>query len=246
MPQLLGLSAFVFILIQMIPDTMNIASFCGKLSLIDMGNLELMRTIVWSPELIALDWVLMVLAMMPVLLSGPISHIIRSVRSSHIIPALVFFALGYVLTWLLAGAVFLPLLIILSILTANGVDILCALTIAIVWSGSPLAQFARNRCHKFTRIGWRFYIVLKDSLRQGLITGTACVGSCWAWMILPMTIERGHIVVMGIVVIILFAERLTPPTSPKWRLFVAYDTLFGNRSAHSRSDEQDNDMQAIA
>ena len=229
MPQLLGISAIVYLLIQLTPETMKLASFCGQLSLIDMKNLELMRTLVWSPELIALDWVLMIFAMMPLLLSGPISHIMRSTRPNNNAPALIFFALGYVMVWMLAGLILVPLLIIFALLTSNGTDTVWAVIAALIWSSSPMAQFARNRCHKFTRIGLRFNHMLRDCMRQGIMTATACVGACWAWMMVPMTVENGHILAMIFVMFILFAERLTLPIVPQWQLFPVWETVFGYR-----------------
>jgi len=89
--------------------------------------------------------------------------------------------------------------------------------IAVIWQSSPIKQRCLNRNHAHTELAAFGWAADLDALRFGWRHGVWCFGSCWALMLLPMLISRGHIAAMAAVTLWLFAERLERPTPPQWR-----------------------------
>ncbi|POF31040.1 copper chaperone [Roseibium marinum] len=227
MPQLLGLSAAAFMVLGLQPASVRISSICGGVSLDYLADILILEALVRSPSALVLDWLIMVLAMMPPLLSLPVSHILRAPAKGYRIGAACLFALGYGLCWLLAGAVLVPLAFVVAAAAPFPLDTVASFAFALVWSASPSAQSARNRCHRLRRISASGLRTLRDCADQGAMTGTACVAACWPWMIVPMTVENLHLTAMAAVTIVLFAERLAPPAKPQWRSPPVWETLAG-------------------
>lgn len=195
--------------------------------MVDLADPELRNAIIWSPKLLVLDWLFMLLAMMPPLISGPISHMRRSVKAGYRPLALSSFSAGYVLIWMLAGLALMPLVIFSMLMLPANVSTFVIFGLAVLWSVSPTAQRFRNLCHRFTRIGIGPRAIIGDGLRQGVITGAACVGSCWLWMLVPIAFQTGHYAMMVAVMIFLFADRIAPPRKPRWQLPPAFESFFG-------------------
>jgi len=89
--------------------------------------------------------------------------------------------------------------------------------IALVWQFSPVKQRCLNRCHAHTELAAFGAAADFDALRFGMTHGTWCAGSCWALMLFPMLLLRGHVVAMASVAVLIFSERLEQPRPPSWR-----------------------------
>lgn len=166
----------------------------------------------------AIEWFIMLAAMMAPTLIMPLWYIrVRSFarrrrRSSAL------FVLGYAALWMTAGALVLAadrglkFLHIQSLLTAGTL-----VMIALVWQISPAKQRCLNRCHTHGSFAASGLSADVDALRFGISHGVWCVGSCWALMLITMLLPVGHVAAMAAVSILVFSERLERPARPVWR-----------------------------
>ncbi len=198
-------------------ETVNVPGLCGTIGAeaVAAGTLISLRMV--PVETLALAWGLMVLAMMPPLLALPVAHVRHATLPSRRGRALAAFAAGYGAVWLTAGLVLLPLAIAARTGLSDAIAMPAAAGAALLWSASPAAQAARNRCHRLLRIGASGLSADRDCLRQGLVTGLACCAACWPWMLVPTAVASGHVVAMALVTVLIFLERLCPPERPRWR-----------------------------
>jgi predicted metal-binding membrane protein len=166
----------------------------------------------------AIEWLLMLAAMMAPTLITPLWYIRvrnfarRRLRSSAL------FVFGYAAVWMTVGALVLAAETGLKLLHVQSFWPAATLAmIALVWQTSPAKQRCLNRCHKhgsFAAFGSSADV---DALRFGISHGVWCVGSCWALMVFPMLLPWGHVAAMAAVSILVFSERLERPTPPGWR-----------------------------
>lgn len=225
---LFALGAMAFVVLAAVPQASSVASICGRLDFGVLAEPGQLRLLLPSPLRLAVEWGLMAVAMMAPLVAPQFAYVRRSSPPSRRWSAPAAMVAAYLLVWLLAGVLLLPLAFALSIvLPGQAVALVAALGLASLWSASPLAQAARNRCHVALRIspfGLRGYL---DAARQGAATGAACVAGCWPWMLVPLMVEGVHVAAMLAVAIYLFAERIAPAARPVWRLPPAWETLLG-------------------
>lgn len=165
----------------------------------------------------AFGWVVMVFAMMPPLVSPPLNHVTASSLKCRRRRAGAIFLTGYGAIWLAAGLAIVPLALAAR-LALGGLAFPVTLLAAIIWSCSPLAQHALNRCHRLVRIGLRGVRADCDCLHQALAIGPWCVLSCGLWMMAVMTLETGHTAAMALVTLALVLDRMSPTRRPQWRL----------------------------
>lgn len=164
------------------------------------------------PGEFVLSWALMLLAMMPPLLTGPVMHIwVRSLARRR--PwTIAVFATGYAATWMAAGAVLLAAALALRVLA--GTDALPALglslAVAAIWQVSPAKRAALDRCHRLPRLSAFGYAADRDCLRYGLTNGLWCVGTCWATMLVVLVAAELHTPLMAAASAIITVERLRP------------------------------------
>lgn len=168
---------------------------------------------------IVLSWLVMIVAMMPPLLSGPLLHIWRRSFSRRRPRALAGFLLGYLSIWIVVGVVLVPFALVLSGLSlANGFwPVLPAILVAIFWQLTPYKQQSLNRCHErppLAAFGTQADI---DVLRFGLARGISCAGSCWAFM-LVILVSAGiaHWALMAAAMMIALLERNRGPQTATW------------------------------
>lgn len=161
----------------------------------------------------------MVLAMMAPLLTVPMTHLwIRSLARRRL-RAIALFSLAYAAVWTLA----MTLLAVASAgLMALGIGWLAALALALalaaLWQSTPARQGSLNRCHRLPRLGAFGWAADRDCLSYGFTSGLWCVGACWALMLLPMFVERGHFLAMLAVMAFLLIERQMPSRAVRWRM----------------------------
>ena len=100
----------------------------------------------------------------------------------------------------------------------SSVPVALMTTIALIWQFSPIKQRCLNRCHAHAELAAFGPAADIGALRFGLTHGVWCAGSCWALMLLPLLVSRGHVAAMAAVSLWLFSERLDRPMAPRWRL----------------------------
>lgn len=171
------------------------------------------------PGSLAAGWGLMLVAMMSPALILPIGHLRRRSFKRRRARAIALFGAGYGAIWMAVGGVQLAVAVAAgwlaptSLLPAVGVAVL-----AIVWQFSPAKQSCLNRCHAHTELAAFGVAADLAALRFGLSHGVWCAGSCWALMLFPMLLPRGHLAAMAILAVLIASERLEAPRPPRWRL----------------------------
>jgi predicted metal-binding membrane protein len=164
-------------------------------------------------------WALMLVAMMaPMTLPALYDIRVRSFASRRWRSSSLFLA-GYGLVWMSAGGILKTMETAARMLFPSlyGPALAVGL-VACVWQLSPQKQRSLNRCHHHRPLAAFGLAADKDALLMGLEHGISCVGSCWAMMLFPLLLPRGHLLAMAAVSVVMFCERLDPPGPPAWRL----------------------------
>jgi len=170
------------------------------------------------PAALAASWLLMLVAMMVPVLIHPIRHIRQRSFTRRRARSTTLFVIGYGAVWMAVGAASVAIELAVKVfapqsyLPASGV-----LLIAAVWQFSPIKQRCLNRCHASTELAAFGAAADLDALRFGLRHGSWCAASCWALMLFPMLLPRGHAVTMLLVAFLISCERLERPMPPSWR-----------------------------
>jgi predicted metal-binding membrane protein len=166
---------------------------------------------------LAAQWGLMLVAMMLPILIAPVRHIRDRSFAHRRLRAIALFLAGYAAIWMLAGAGLLTLAAVARLRTSPSMGLMIATAAAVLYEFSPAKQSCLNRCHEGGELNAFGFAADWSALRFGLIHGKWCVGSCWVLMLLPWLVVQGHALAMAGVTLWLFAERLDPPTHPRWR-----------------------------
>jgi predicted metal-binding membrane protein len=170
------------------------------------------------PASLAAGWGLMLVAMMSPALILPIGHLRLSSFKRRRVRAIVLFVAGYAAIWMAVGGVLLAGALMVGWFAPNSYPAAAgAILLAIVWQLSPVKQRCLNRCHAHTELAAFGVAADLDALRFGASHGVWCAGSCWALMLSPMLLPRGHVAAMAIVAVLTFSERLERPQPPRWR-----------------------------
>jgi predicted metal-binding membrane protein len=170
------------------------------------------------PGALAMDWTLMLVAMMAPMLVAPLYHIRLSSFARRRLCSMALFVAGYGALWMAAGVVIVAVQLAAtwfmpqSYLPATIVGF-----IAVVWQASPFKQRCLNRCHNHRPLAAFGIAANLDALRFGLENGLWCTSSCWAAMLFPMLLAQGHFIAMIAVSVLMFCERLDPPRTPTWQ-----------------------------
>jgi predicted metal-binding membrane protein len=172
-----------------------------------------------SPASLAVGWALMLAAMMTPVLIAPVRHIRDRSFAHRRARAIALFVAGYAAVWMAAGVMLLALAQAVRLVAPESfVPLALVTTIALIWQFSPFKQRCLNRGHAHPELAAFGRAADIDALRFGWTHGVWCVGSCWALMLLPLLVSRGHVAAMAAVTLWLFAERLDRPMPPCWRL----------------------------
>ena len=166
---------------------------------------------------LALDSLLMLAAMMAPLLTGPVRDIRDRSLARQRARSIAAFAASYAAVWMAAGAV-LQAIALRARVVESPLPMVCVACAAAVWQCSPLKQRWLNRGHVHPELAAGGHAADVAAMRFGVTHGVWCVGSCWALMLLPLLVSRGHVVAMFAVSLWLAAERFERPVPPSWRL----------------------------
>lgn len=170
------------------------------------------------PSSLAIDWALMLVAMMAPMLIAPLYHIRISSFDRRRMRSMALFIAGYGAVWMAAGVLIVAVeLAAASVFPQSYLPAIIVGLVALVWQASPFKQRCLNRCHSHRPLAAFGIAADLDVLRLGLETGFWCTGSCWAAMLFPMLLLNGHFVAMAAVALLMFCERLDPPRTPAWQ-----------------------------
>lgn len=166
----------------------------------------------------AVDWMLMLAAMMAPVLIQPIQFVRGSSLALHRTRSTLLFVAGYAAVWMFAGAL---MLLLAAALGSSGFSLYVRVgaffLIALTWQCSPAKQACLNRCHVLWALAAFGRAADTDALVFGATQGVWCAGSCWAWMLLLLLLSSGHIVAMAATTVLIFSERLDDPAPVSWR-----------------------------
>jgi len=170
------------------------------------------------PASVAAGWALMLVAMMSPVLIAPVCDIrVRSFKRRRA-RSIALFVAGYAAIWMALGGVLVAAGLAARMLAPQScLPAACVSLIALVWQFSPVKQRCLNRCHAHAELAAFGAAADFAALRFGVSHGIWCGGSCWALMLLPMLLPRGHVVAMAMVAVLIFSERLEQPMPPCWR-----------------------------
>jgi predicted metal-binding membrane protein len=170
------------------------------------------------PASLAAGWALMLLAMMSPIVIPPLYYIrLRSFTNRRARSTALFLA-GYIAIWMVAGSVLLAIELAVNLLAPQSYLTAAAVVlIALVWQFSPIKQRCLNRCCAYPVLSAFGVAADFDALRFGLTHGVWCAISCWALMLGPMLLQRGHVMAMALVTLLIFSERLEGPAPLCWR-----------------------------
>ena len=170
------------------------------------------------PGSLAIDWALMLVAMMTPMLVAPLYHIRISSFARRRLRSMALFVAGYGAVWMATGAVIVAVELASTwLIPRSYLPAIIVGFVALVWQASPFKQRCLNRCHGHRPLAAFGIAADLDALRLGLENGLWCTGSCWAAMLFPMLLPDGHFVAMGAIALLMFCERLDPPRTPDWR-----------------------------
>ena len=169
-----------------------------------------------APVQLTSGWLLMVAAMMAPAIVAPLRHLHDRSFARRRGRAMLLFGVGYAAVWLCAGAV-LQAMALAAWWVAPAASISVAVAVALVWQVSPAKQWCLNRCHRRPHLAAFGAAADGDAVVFGLTHGAACVGACWALMLLPLLAGTAHVPAMVAVALFVWAERLEAAAPLGWR-----------------------------
>lgn len=165
---------------------------------------------------LAAGWFLMLAAMMAPMLIPPVHHVrIQSFKHRRVRSMTLFLA-AYFGIWLAAGVVLMSTELQAASLIPPVYVSVAGVAIALTWQFSPIKQHCLNRGHGHPPLPAFGLAADYAAIDFGLVHGISCVGSCWALMLFPILLPRGHVAAMAAVSFLVFSERLDKPDSPRW------------------------------
>lgn len=200
-----------------LPAPLQMSTLCGGLSLEGAAEIGLLHLQSFPISRFAVAWFVMMATMMTPLLGSPLLHVWQSSIARSRPLSIASFIAAYLGMWTLAGVILVPLSTMLRASMSEGFALLAALTFALIWSHSPIAQAARNRCHALQRISAQELASVRDSLSFGARHALPCIYGCWPWMLVPMALAEYHLPLMAIVTAYLFLDRLEFAKTVRWR-----------------------------
>jgi len=166
---------------------------------------------------VAVNWLLMLAAMMAPVLIQPIQFIRCQGLARRRSRATLLFLAGYASIWTVAGAGMLSMVAVIHSSGLARIAAAAALAVAVLWQCSPAKQVCLNRCHVRTALaafGWKADAAV---ISFAVTHAGWCIGSCAAWMLVPLIAPVQHTAAMITVTALIFCERLDKPAPPAWR-----------------------------
>jgi predicted metal-binding membrane protein len=151
----------------------------------------------------------MLLAMMAPLLRMPLTQVWHRSLAQRRTRAVMLFTLGYGVPWIIALAALTYLAMCMRALTAARPE-LALLTIgalAVLWQASPLKRRCLAGCHARRPLRAFGCAADLDALRFGVTAALWCIGTCWALMLLALTLSHAHLIGMAAIAALVLSER---------------------------------------
>lgn len=165
----------------------------------------------------AVAFAVMLLAMTPPLLAGPVSVLSRGSLARRRPLALALFAGGYGAVWMVAGLA-LQEVAALTLAICGRASLAIAVGLAMAWRVAPTRRWAEDRCHQSPRLRAFGVGAWRDCGVYGLRHGAWCVLACWPLMLAPLVSIHWHLAVMGIAALVMTVDRYAPrPAEPPAR-----------------------------
>jgi predicted metal-binding membrane protein len=141
--------------------------------------------------------------------------------------------------WTLAGVVLMASAAAIEVLgRAAGFPALAAIGIvAFIWQTTPLKQAALNLCHRPPQISPSGWAADRDCLRYGVSTALACVGACWALMLVPLVVHKLDCLTMAIIAAILLLERQAEARPAQWRFLLVEPIRAAGKTLATKQSE---------
>lgn len=170
------------------------------------------------PASLVMGWAAMLVAMMSPVLIAPICHIRLRSFTDRRTRSVALFVSGYTAVWLAMGYVLCAIALAAKFIAPRTyLPLAGAAILAILWQVSPLRQRCLNGCHGYAELPAFGAAADFGALRFGVGHAIWCIGSCWALMLFPMLLSRGHLWAMAAVALVIAGERLESPAEPSWR-----------------------------
>jgi predicted metal-binding membrane protein len=205
---IVALSALAWVLVVVLDHSVLVPYLCSPDSTpVWTGVAAFVAAIsVNAPGGQALSWFVMLLAMMTPLLWQPLAHVWDGSLAERRVRAVLLFLGSYFGAWMLAMAVLALAAVVLRIV-AGSAAIAIAAGAAVLWQMTPAKARFLNRCHTLRPLPAFGLAADIGSLRYGLQVAAPCIGTCWAMMLLPLTGDAAHIVVMATTALWMLSER---------------------------------------
>ena len=166
----------------------------------------------------AVNWLLMLAAMMAPVLIQPIQFIRGHGLARRRTRATLSFLAGYSSIWTVAGAVMLSIAATVhSAGLTPAIPAAAVLAFAAFWQCSPAKQICLNRCHVRPAPAAFGRRADMDVIIFGATHAGWCIGSCGALMLVPLVLPGAHIAAMMATAVLIFCERLDKPAPPVWQ-----------------------------
>lgn len=168
-----------------------------------------------------LPCIIMIMAMMFPLLNEPVKHVAFSTRRKDRDIAIFCFLMGYLITWIVTGMLFLLLPVFLNIAAGKPAPFVQGLISAAVFllaaliSWLPYRPIQMMKCRQTMPISIRGWQLPVDSFLFGLKTGATCICICWIPMAALMLAPH-NMLLMYIATVVLILERYLLPHSSKF------------------------------
>jgi len=153
--------------------------------------------------------------MMAPMLVSPLRHVYERSFASRRVHRMFLFIAGYAAVWFAAAAILLPLALI-SAWSMHSAALVVITALAALWQVSPAKQFFLNRCCRRPPLAAFGIRADGAALRYGATHALACVGACWALMLLALTTTHDHAFAMFFVSLFAGLERLELPAALTW------------------------------
>ncbi len=150
----------------------------------------------------------MLLAMMTPLAWMPLTHVWNRSLAERRVRAVILFLCGYLGVWMMAMAVLILLAVALQLAAGTAISAFAiAAGIAIAWQMTPAKARYLKRCHAVRPLPAFGLAAEIASMQFGTEVGRACIVTCWAIMLLPLTVATGHVPIMLATALLMVSER---------------------------------------
>jgi predicted metal-binding membrane protein len=207
---IVALSAVAWVLVIALDHSVLVPYLCSpNATPVWTGVVAFIATISVNPPAgQALSWFVMLLAMMTPLLWRPLAHVWDRSLAERRVRAVLLFLGSYFGVWMLAMAVLTFAAVALRIVAGSAAIAFAIAAVAtVLWQMTPAKALFLNRCRALRPLPAFGLAADIGSLRYGLQVAAPCVGTCWAMMLLPLTGDTAHIVVMAMTALWMLSER---------------------------------------